>query len=120
PAARIRTMKRLRMLYSMTCSIMSVFLLTPKGLHPTAQGRAAHPGEKHPPFFTAKRLYPAAQGRAAHPGENRPPTQPTLKGLHRRDDTPLYNPYRVETPSWVPLSQGALRDPGLWDATPSG
>src|SRR5262249_9734382 len=57
---------------------------TPKGLHPTAQGRAAHPVFGHTSASSTPRgLHPTAQGRVlAHPVFGHESVSPTPKGLH--------------------------------------
>src|SRR5206468_767612 len=52
-------------------------------------------------FRTPKGLHPIAQGRAAHPGKTNPPKRCTPKGFHNRDRRGiiiLYNPFGVENP----------------------
>src|SRR5438045_3042548 len=66
---------------------------SPKGLHSKAQGRAAHPGKKHCLGIS------------------------TPTGLNERRI--VCNPFRVLL-FFGSLTQGALRDPGLWSITPLG
>ena len=67
----------------------------PPGLRATAaqpvQMTARHLGSPAP-----KGLHPTAQGRAAHPGSRNPNRFSTPKGLHnRRPPAPLWNPFGV-------------------------
>src|SRR5438093_450004 len=74
-------------------TMTSSYLFTPKALHSTAQGRAAHPG-----FATKNEGF-------------------TLKALHK-----VYTVVqRFQRRGFVGVRcpQGALRDPGLWSLTPS-
>jgi hypothetical protein len=78
-------------------------LFTPKGLDSTAQGRGAHPG--------GGPEYPRIASRSKIS---------TSKGLNLPCERVVYHPFGVENTYTGTFSQGALRDPGLWNTTPSG
>jgi hypothetical protein len=71
-------------------------LLTPKGLHPTAQGRGSAPWDRSVPFS----FYPEGVASARR---------------RRR-----CNPFRVGTARGVRFPRVRCRDPGLRDVTPIG
>src|SRR5579884_587375 len=92
-------------------------LFTPKALYPAAQGRVLAPWG----LFTPKALYPAAQGRVlAHPGGMPCQSPCTPKGFDKTRQRLLVQPLRGRYTRLRHASQGArVRDPGLWDTTPS-
>ena len=71
--------------------------ITPKGSDNIAQGRAAHPGIQGREYSTLKGLYKASGCISVF----------------------IVKPFAGRTDSWR-ATQGALRDLGLWDVTPSG
>ena len=66
--------------------------------------------------ITPKVLHTSAQGRAAHPGNRKQKTNTYAEGVIQRAQR--YNAFGVQR-TLVCCSQGALRDPGLSCSTPS-
>src|SRR4051812_44462223 len=111
------------------CGIVSLSLVvgrlgTPKGLDNTAGGkRSATPGERGkptPPLGTRRGWITQPGVSAAPPPEEEAHPAPYPEGVGSTGWHRLIQPFQGWSGLVVRWSRGALRDPGLFDSTPSG